>query len=259
MAAVKALARSAYAAFKFDSEWEEADLGAHDIQPESGARLGAVLSVPSSLVRLHLKVNKLGDAGVASIARALRVNRSLLVLDVGANHLTDHGARVLSEMLRYNKALTRLDLARNPEVGVEGAAALADAVCDNRALLTLTLHHCPLPCGALKGAKLAGAPAPPKAIDLSGYLLSVQDGAFAGRLLADNGVADVCRLTGTPLPLARLKGRAAAATEAAAAAGAEGKAGDGGDDDVVCLKRAGIDNVDAMVLGALMAGNEGSV
>ena len=143
------------------------DVGAAAIA-EASARVGSKLRL------LDLEFNEVGPDGARSIAKALRGNGSLNTLWLGGNpDLGDEGAEALAEAVGDFSALTELSLQHggltaegaralgnalrdessrlevlwlggNPNLGDDGAASLADALCVNSTLLVLALDGCGL-------------------------------------------------------------------------------------------------------------------
>ena len=63
--------------------------------------LGIFSGINASLVTLDLSNNRIGDVGMAALARGLFFNRSLLVLSLASNRLGDDGAQRLAEALSW--------------------------------------------------------------------------------------------------------------------------------------------------------------
>jgi hypothetical protein len=111
----------------------------HQGCPPRAQALAAALSGNSTLTKLILSGNDLGDDGAKVFAEALAVNTGLRVMDLGANEISTPGATELGKAIAANKALKTLDLSYN-KVGGGGAAALADGLRTNMTLTTLYLH-----------------------------------------------------------------------------------------------------------------------
>ena len=92
----------------------------------------------SSLMRLSLNNNQIGDLGAQALAGALPQNSSLTVLDLGSNQIGDLGVQALAGALPQNSSLTGLDLDVN-QIGDLGAQALAGALPQNSSLTRLYL------------------------------------------------------------------------------------------------------------------------
>ena len=88
-------------------EIEGSCCGASDAEAVSlGLRMLA--GVVGNLKLLKLAGNRIGEAGVVSLAEGLRVNSSLQVLDLQSNEVGGAGAIALGEMLKVNSSLQTL-------------------------------------------------------------------------------------------------------------------------------------------------------
>ena len=138
---------------------------------DEGKGIGALLRFTSSLRRLCLSRNQLGDAGVVYLAAGLRQNATLHSLMIDSNEVGDEGALAIADSLRENRTLTHLSMAENgvgPEVhfrhpGESGgigeeaarvAKAFVDALEINKSLRFLSLASCEL---GDEGAKVLAA------------------------------------------------------------------------------------------------------
>ncbi|TGZ67719.1 hypothetical protein CRM22_004640 [Opisthorchis felineus] len=63
------------------------------------ARLGTTKSANTTLLRLDLSGNRIGDTGAVYIAQALRTNRTLNMLSLSDNDIHDTGANALAEVV----------------------------------------------------------------------------------------------------------------------------------------------------------------
>jgi hypothetical protein len=102
------------------------------------AAIAEVLKLNTSLQRLKLKWNRIGDSGAAAIAEALKLNTSLQRLNLDGNEIGDSGATAIAEALTLNASLQELSLYKN-EIGDSGAAAIAEALKRNTSLQRLIL------------------------------------------------------------------------------------------------------------------------
>ena len=102
--------------------------------------LADALTHNSTLERLSLWKNQIGDKGVQSLSDALSCNRNALKkLDLSENEITNHGAEYLAQMLRTNTVLTHLSLSHN-KITDHGLQFLTDALRNrNKTLQTLSL------------------------------------------------------------------------------------------------------------------------
>jgi Ran GTPase-activating protein (RanGAP) involved in mRNA processing and transport len=103
------------------------------------------LAPNSSLTKLFLSDNRIGNEGAKYLADALMKNSTLIKLDLDKNCIGDDGAEALAEVLwSYdtvnNTSLSYLDLHGN-NIGDRGAIALAKALTHNRVLTLLRLSH----------------------------------------------------------------------------------------------------------------------
>ena len=112
------------------------NLGGNVLGPQSTEWLAAMLrSRASSLVRLDLYDNELGDAAGAEIARSLGANRTLTSLDLSTNDLGEASAKAFATLIEGNRhVLTRLDLRRN-ELGKDGERTLQHLIYEGFVLM----------------------------------------------------------------------------------------------------------------------------
>ncbi|XP_078381247.1 NLR family CARD domain-containing protein 4-like [Oculina patagonica] len=102
--------------------------------------LAEVLKGNSSLTKLNLSGNDIGDVGAAGLAEALQNNKNLTELDLSYNYIGDHGATGLAAPLQKNTGLTGLSLFHN-YIGDQGAVGLAEALKKNTSLTELDLSE----------------------------------------------------------------------------------------------------------------------
>merc|ERR1719158_1388526 len=126
---------------KFVSESEHLqhlDLTGNCISAVGAAHLAGAVRLNKTLESLVLKFNKIGvdgEAGLASLCRALRGNTSLKHLDLRHNSISGGiAAQCVGEMLKSNTALTHLELAWNP-LEPTGGQILLDHVNMNTTLV----------------------------------------------------------------------------------------------------------------------------
>ena len=84
--------------------------------------MAKLLKTNTTLTRLDLWDNKIGDAGAQALAETLKTNTTLTRLDLGGNKIGDAGAQALAEFLKTNTTLTTLYLGYNA-IGATGEAA----------------------------------------------------------------------------------------------------------------------------------------
>ena len=100
--------------------------------------LADVLKSNTTVTKLDLSRNFIGDSGAAGLAEALKSNTTLTVLNMSNNDIGDAGAAGLAEALKSNTTLTDLDLSSNA-IGAAGAAGLAKSLQSNATLTKLDL------------------------------------------------------------------------------------------------------------------------
>jgi Ran GTPase-activating protein (RanGAP) involved in mRNA processing and transport len=106
---------------------------------ESAAALATALVYGAkSLTKLSLHTSSIGNAGAASIGKALETNCTLNELNLGYSLIGDSGAIALAEGLADNASLKYLNL-RGCKISNKGAAALARAIKKNTSLQILDL------------------------------------------------------------------------------------------------------------------------
>ena len=89
-----------------------------------------VLITNSSVAKLILNRNFIGDKGACSLSKALMVNKFLFILELSCNSIGDEGATSLSKALTVNTSLTTLDLSRNL-IGDKGSNSIFKALREN--------------------------------------------------------------------------------------------------------------------------------
>ncbi len=72
--------------------------------------LAAVLRVNSTLTRVDVSVNRIGDEGAIYLAQALRVNRTLKSLNLSHNFIRADGLFAIAEALKGNTSLEDIDI-----------------------------------------------------------------------------------------------------------------------------------------------------
>ena len=84
------------------------------------------LKTNTSITEIDLFNNLIGDSGAVALADALKTNTSITVIDLGGNKIGDAGLLALADALKTNTSITMIDLTGNT-VGDSGRVALADA------------------------------------------------------------------------------------------------------------------------------------
>ena len=95
----------------------------------------------SSLLRLNLAWNGIGDRGAAAMGSALGENSVLQFLDVSSNRIAIDGARGIAEGLKANETLRSLQLNGNP-ITDKGVVLVIEAMAQNCSVRDLGLQDC---------------------------------------------------------------------------------------------------------------------
>eukprot|EP01064_Diplonema_japonicum_P015340 TRINITY_DN23056_c0_g1_i1.p1 TRINITY_DN23056_c0_g1~~TRINITY_DN23056_c0_g1_i1.p1 ORF type:complete len:754 (+),score=213.76 TRINITY_DN23056_c0_g1_i1:49-2310(+) len=110
-----------------------------EISPEAGVRIGDMLAVQATLVKLEMQDNLLGNEGAIAIAQALHANTTLRFLDIGNNKVSDAGGKALAEMIASNNTLQHLNIKQN-NIKLSGNA-IAEALRTNTSILELDFSY----------------------------------------------------------------------------------------------------------------------
>jgi Ran GTPase-activating protein (RanGAP) involved in mRNA processing and transport len=119
---------------------------------ESLVLAGVLVGANSSLISLEMCGGLCGlhplscdtrgrytTARITAVSEGLKCNTSLKSLHLQRNWMKDDGAKVIADYLKSaSSLLEKLDLSQN-RIGANGAATLADALCENTSLTTLDL------------------------------------------------------------------------------------------------------------------------
>lgn len=111
------------------AQLESLNLRFNRITAKGAAALASCEAGFTRMLWTNMKMNQLGDAGVAALAEMLRRNTSLTMLNVRRQFppLTDKSAASLADALLQNSTLEQLRLRKN-RIGDAGASALASAL-----------------------------------------------------------------------------------------------------------------------------------
>ena len=111
------------------------------ISSEGGVKLAAALCMNTTLERLDLSHNPIGEhvEGATAVAKILADNKTLTELYLQDCHISSEGAVKLAAALCKNLTLKHLYLDRNP-IGVEGASSMSDMLQHNTSLEHLHLR-----------------------------------------------------------------------------------------------------------------------
>jgi hypothetical protein len=94
----------------------------------------------SSLTKLHLNNNKLGDSGATSIGDAIVHNIILKDLQLNWNVIGPSGATAMSHGLKKNRSLEQIGLGWNA-LGNSGATSIAECMASTLSIRHLDLRH----------------------------------------------------------------------------------------------------------------------
>ena len=118
---------------------EEVDLNGWFLGPITACEMSSEFS-SSTIVRLLLANNSLGNEGGKAIAQGLEENFSVRELDLSENMLGQNAVSSIAEMLNKNQTLEKLNLSRNnltdPDV-----ESLLKSLCGKTVLKELDLSH----------------------------------------------------------------------------------------------------------------------
>jgi Ran GTPase-activating protein (RanGAP) involved in mRNA processing and transport len=106
--------------------------------PEGAIQIASTLKRNTTLTRLDLSNNKIGDAVATQIAAALKGNTILRRLGLGCNEIRDEGVRQIASALKENTTLTSLDLEQIG-IGDKGVSQIAEILKENTTLIRLNL------------------------------------------------------------------------------------------------------------------------
>ena len=96
-------------------------------------RFNLAISSNSTLKRIYLIGNEIGDRGIAKFADALKKNETLEVVGLSNNQISDKGVASVADALKTNHSIRKLYLSSN-YIKAEGAKLLADALTVNDSL-----------------------------------------------------------------------------------------------------------------------------
>jgi Ran GTPase-activating protein (RanGAP) involved in mRNA processing and transport len=104
-------------------------------------RFMTALASNTSIRKIKLHDNKIGDEGVRSLCAALKVNNTLSCISLNGNQISKVGAQFLAEALMVNTVLQSLSLHAN-KIGDEGVQSLCAALKVNNTLRCINLNGC---------------------------------------------------------------------------------------------------------------------
>ena len=150
---------------------------------ESLAR--ALVDNGSSLKRLEISGNKIGDKGIDHVANALSTNTLLEVLSVRKCDISDLGAELLARALAVNRTLETLDISHN-NIGDNGITHIATILESNTTLELLSVERC--------GISDLGAESIASALAANSSLKKL---VINNKNIGDDGIAHIAQLLWT--------------------------------------------------------------
>jgi Ran GTPase-activating protein (RanGAP) involved in mRNA processing and transport/predicted Ser/Thr protein kinase len=166
----------------------------------------------STLTRLDLHDNKIGDAEAKELSAALKDNRTLTSLHLGNNKIGDAGAIALGTALKDNRTLTALHLGNN-KIGDAGAIALGTALKDNHRLTILNLGNNKIGDAGTKELSIAlTVNGTLTALDLSSNQIDNAGAGALGAALKDNRTLTILNLGNNQIGDSGAKGLSIALT-----------------------------------------------
>jgi Ran GTPase-activating protein (RanGAP) involved in mRNA processing and transport len=136
-------------ASKWDNEWNNLDedideeydkYGVYAIIEEYAIAIANMIKENTTIVKLNLERNCLGEIGKDVIADALSVNTTITNLNLSRNNLEEYGTQKIVDALYMNTTITKLNLSDN-WLGEDGALVIAEALYVITTLRSLNLSH----------------------------------------------------------------------------------------------------------------------
>lgn len=119
---------------------KELDLNDWIIGPITACEIASGLFSSSTVVRLLLANNRLGNEGGKAIAKGLKENFSVKELDLSGNKLGQNAISAIGEMLNTNRTLEKLNLSRN-DITDKDMEKFMNSLCQRTVLKDLDLSH----------------------------------------------------------------------------------------------------------------------
>jgi len=118
------------------------DVSDNGIGEEGGRYLGALLEESKGLKQADFSWNAVRAGGTIEIANGLKIS-TLLRLNLAWNGIGDKGAGAIGGALKENSVLQFLDISSN-RVAIDGAGGLAEGLKENQTLRSLQLNGNPI-------------------------------------------------------------------------------------------------------------------
>ena len=136
-------------ASKWEGEWNNLDEDIDEVYDKYGVyasieeyviAIANMIKENTTIVKLNLESNCLGEYGIHELANALRVNTTITNLNLSKNNLEEYGTQKIADALYMNTTITKLNLSSN-WLGENGALIIAEALLVNTTLRSLNLSH----------------------------------------------------------------------------------------------------------------------
>jgi len=121
-----------------DEEYDK--YGVYSIIEDYAIAIANMIKENTTIVKLNLERNCLGEFGIDVIADALCVNTTITNLNLSRNNLEEYGTQKITDALYTNTTITNLNLSDN-WLGENGALVIAEALYVNTTLTSLDLSH----------------------------------------------------------------------------------------------------------------------
>ena len=116
------------------------DVRGNSLEDDSCHAIAEILNTATSLTKVILEDNNIGDDGLAILSQnGLRQNTTLQQLCLKENNFGPNGVQALADALQFNQCLEELDLSYN-SVSNAGATALGNMLARNTKLQDLVLE-----------------------------------------------------------------------------------------------------------------------
>ena len=119
---------------------KELDLSGWFLGPITSSEIASGLFSCSTVSRLFLANNRLGNEGGKAVAKGLKENFSVKELDLSGNMLGQHAVSAIGKMLNKNQTLEKLNLSRN-DLTDQDVGVLLNSLCQNTVLKDLDLSN----------------------------------------------------------------------------------------------------------------------
>jgi len=132
-----------------DTEWDNLDedideeydkYRVYAIIEDYAIAIANMIKENTTIVKLNLERNCLGEFGIDVIADALCVNTTITNLNLSRNNLEEYGTHKITDALNTNTTITNLNLSDN-WLGEDGALVIAEALYVITTLRSLNLSH----------------------------------------------------------------------------------------------------------------------